>query len=185
MTHVLTTLVAVTLLNASGVWADDQQHRPPAMPTVEQCWQLFPFDDTIRVTRSPLEIEDENRRKRHAPPAPSFFWLAIHWQGLDVYELDGGGTATDNLPAQTLTLDIVLHNPSPFFGGHPICRLTIATGPELTGPWATDCLGATPPFQGGTPYLVQGTLTPIACADEASLQSMAPLSQGGRLAGIP
>lgn len=144
------------------------------------CWNMTPFDDTIIVDASWFE----------APPGlTAWYAFSVAWHGLTFYTLNGGGTATNDPASGLLTADLLLRNASTFFGGHTMCRLSMSLDFTLEGPWAMLCHGLTPPTQGGTPYLVQGTTTRIACDSPQALgiasafSSQRSASMAGMLAG--
>lgn len=167
-------LLSMALLGLS--WA-----QPAGRSLGEVCWRLLPFDDVISLNVVQFDLP---------PKAPMFFTFATHWRGESppgnlVYEMAGNGSAGYNPGDHVFTLDIVLRNTTPYFGGHRSCQVTAATDGTLHGTWATQCLGATPPFQGGTPFLVQGTFTPMACTPEVSaLSNFVALGSAGMLAGM-
>lgn len=138
----------------------------PAAWGQEVCWQLTPFDDTIRI-----EVSQPEAGMR-------FFALpVVSWDGADVYHLDGAGTAMDQDPGVTATITMGFHNSTGFFTNNPAGTLTalISYG-TLEGPYSFQFLGPQPPFVG------EGHLTLITCPMAGHARGM-PEGQDPVLAG--
>lgn len=174
--------VVLFLSGAGQVWA-----QVAGEPIGEVCARMLPFDDVITLDVVQLAVP---------PGVPAFFTFAAYWlaampDGSIVYEMPGSGSAGYNPTFDVYSLDIVLRNIASFaFGANTNCKLTAIIDGSMNGPWAIQCIGRTPPTQGGTPYFAQGTFAPMECpAPEtmvASMQGREFLTVGpqGQLAGV-
>lgn len=100
--------------------------------SVLMCWDVSPFDDTFRV------LADSN------PDDEALFALtAVHWQGLNVYQMSGASATRlfESTPT-TAEFSVFMDNKSSFFGGNPNCRLRVTLQREgMNGSWTIDCTG--------------------------------------------
>lgn len=175
---VLFMALALVLGIALASWAQETA----GVSIGQVCFRMLSFDDTIKLNVVQFSVPAET---------PGFFTFGLHWEGRApdgrlVYALDGGGSAVFNPEAEVFTLDLVLWNRTNFFGNQRICRLHGATDGTLTGNWSMNCSGLVPPTQGGTPYLVQGTLVLMPCAPDISpLPGEASVSSTARFSVAP
>jgi hypothetical protein len=160
----MTVWLGLALMLVGAAWAQE------ASPIGEFCFKLLPFDDTISIDVVQMDTPVEST---------GFFTYSAHWQGLTVYALHGGGTATYNPRFQVFTLDIIVQNTSTFFDRQRICRLSAVTSTLLSGSWVVECLGNSPP----TPaYIREGGIAHIDCAAAAEANSR-PRTSSSRLVG--
>jgi hypothetical protein len=181
--------VALMLMGALCVpaWAQDA-----GSSIGKVCFRMLSFDDTIALDVVQFNLPEG---------VPSFFSFGVHWegrtpQGVLVYAMDGGGSAVFNLisggdsvldpPVGVFSIDAVVRNTTIFFMDQRICHLRGTTDATLTGQWSLICTGKVPPTQGGTPYLVQGTLLRINCAPGVNISPLtgASITSTGMLAGV-
>jgi hypothetical protein len=92
---------------------------------------------------------------------------ALPWQGGGVYTLDGAGVTMYN-PQQDMYFvgPVPLRNPSPFLGGHRVCRYTAYEDGANRGVFAIDCLG--PPGiagSGSSIFAAGGRVARIPCPE--------------------
>jgi hypothetical protein len=153
--------LALILISTSGAWADEM-----IWAEGEFCVRALPFDDVIEVKLVLLNVRSD---------ALASFDMSVHWHGESppgnlVYVMDGGGHGILNREVDVRQADIVLQNKTVFFGDNRLCRLTTTFDESYTGAWWVDCGGKFPPSQGGTPYLTQGNLIKVVCADPVVAQ---------------
>jgi hypothetical protein len=136
------------------------------------CWDTN-FDDTFRV-----EAEQ-------SPEDGALFALtAVHWQGLNVYQMSGATSAhlfvtTPNVVNFTAYMD----NLFSAFGNNPTCRFRVGLFLDtLGGGWTMDCTGGP-----GMPFTVSGTATrqdPCPADNPVGVAQAQRITGGKGLAGL-
>ena len=77
-----------------------------AQAQVPLCWQLTPFDDVLFI--APVQV---------LPSGPTMFHLNGQWNGLDIYYLEGAGTAATILGGD-IEFGMAFAHRTPFFDGN-------------------------------------------------------------------
>ena len=129
------------------------------------CFQLSPFDDVLDL------------HVKHPDATEPFFVLNAIWQGANVYQLLGGGSAYGR---PVLGVQLTISHDTAFFDANRDCpfHATIHLG-TLDGPWTLTCFGQNAPF-----ILAGGQLVLTPCVNP--LDEAPPAATSGRgLAGDP